>query len=460
MSLPIRIRQGSLAHRCYVLVPWILLVAAIVYIPFATKFGFTPGSIEKPLRIEQINKVICYAVAIVGLDLVIGYSGQLSLGQSAFIGIGAYTTVILVADHHWSYLATLPASAAVCFVAGLLVGIPAIRVKGVYLAIITLVIAFIFPSLVLRYGWLTGGTNGKGPPRQRAHLNAPSWLPYSDTGRLAGPLWVYTILIVVATVLFILARNFVRSRPGRALIAVRDNEAGAVAMGVNVAPYKALIFGVSAMYGGLCGSMLMLIRPFASEVQFNWQLAIFLVVGLVIGGTGTISGAAIGAIVYLFVPFYMSSWTYDQSGIPWGLRQVSAPLFDFLRPGGAASVGIIFGGVVILLMFVLPGGFVDGIRRLRARLVLVEPNPSWLRERRRLHAGEAHSPTLFSATGVHARETTSAGSAGDDVGDPGLEVAEGGNGSADLAALGTRPGEAQAEREVDVPVPVEDRHGD
>ena len=399
--MPIEIRQGTLVHRLYVLIPWLIAIGAIVYVPFATKFGFTPGSIDKPLRINQINQVIAYAVAILGLDLVIGYSGQLSLGQSAFIGTGAYTTVILVADHDWGYLATLPASAAICFVAGLLVGIPAIRVRGVYLAIVTLVIAFIFPSIVLHFDWLTGGTNGKGPPRTGARLRAPSWLPYSDTGRLADPLWVYTISIVVAAILFVLARNFVRSRPGRALVAVRDNEAGAVSMGVTIGPYKALAFGVSAMYGGIAGSLLMFIRPFASEVQFGWRLAIFLVVGLVIGGTGTISGAPIGAFVYLFIPFYMSQWTYDQSGMPPVLRQVTAPLFDLLRPGGSAADGIVFGLVVILAMFVLPGGFIDGVRRLRGRVVRVVPDPAWLRERRREHRGEEHHETLFHPTGQH-----------------------------------------------------------
>ena len=398
--MPIEIHEGSRAHRLYVFVPWILAIAVIVYIPFATKIGFTPGSIDKPLRIGQLNQVIAYAVAILGLDLVIGFSGQLSLGQSAFIGVGAYTSVVLVADHHWNVLATLPVSAGVCFVAGLLVGIPAIRVKGVYLAIVTLVIAFIFPSLVLRFDWLTGGTNGKGPPRTTAHVTAPSWLPYADTGRLAGPLWVYTISICLAAVLFVLARNLVKSRPGRALVAVRDNEAAAVSMGVNVGAYKVLAFGISAMYGGLAGSMLMVIRPFASEVQYGWRLGIFLVVGLVIGGTGTISGAVIGAWVYLFLPYYMSAWTYDQSGMPPVLKQISAPLFDLLRPGGGAADGIIFGLVVILLMFVLPGGLVNGWRRLRARVVRVVPDPAWLRERRRLHAGEHHDPTLFHPTGL------------------------------------------------------------
>ena len=102
--MPITLREGSVAHRVYVVVPWVIAAAIILFIPFANEIGFTPGSIDKATRLVQLNSTIAYAVAILGLNLVIGYSGQLSLGQSAFIGLGAYTTVILVADHHWSCL--------------------------------------------------------------------------------------------------------------------------------------------------------------------------------------------------------------------------------------------------------------------------------------------------------------------------------------------------------------------
>ena len=131
-------------------------------------------------------------------------------------------------------------------------------------------------------------------------------MPFHDAGRLATPLWTYFILLVMATILFILARNFVKSRPGRALIAVRDNQTSAAVSGVNLPMYKALTFGVSAAFGGIAGTMLMMNRPFASDVQFGLNLAIFLVVGLVIGGAGTISGAVPGALVYVFVPYFMS----------------------------------------------------------------------------------------------------------------------------------------------------------
>src|SRR4051794_26742942 len=349
--MPVRLLEGSSAHRIYVTAAWLVVVAVIAYVPLATTVGWTPAGIGTVGRIGQLNNLMAYAVALLGLNVVIGFSGQLSLGQSAFLGLGAYTTVILVGDHHWSYFSAMAASAGISLVAGLLIGLPATRIKGVYLAIVTLVIAFVFPELVLRFAWLTGGSNGKSPPRTQARMRAPSWVPFADTGRLAGPLWVYCILAVVAAATFLLTRNGMKSRVGRALIAMRDNEASAATMGINVALYKASAFAVSALFGGLAGSMLMMSRPFASTALFDLQVALFLVAGLVIGGTGTISGSIAGACTYLFVPYFVTAWTFDQSGMPPGLRPLTAPVFAALEPGGSGGVGVVFGGVLILLVF-------------------------------------------------------------------------------------------------------------
>ncbi|MET0327066.1 MAG: branched-chain amino acid ABC transporter permease [Ilumatobacteraceae bacterium] len=381
--MPFEVRQGTRPHRAGVIVAWLVAVAAIAYVPLADDIGWAPGSIDKALRIGQLNQVIAYAVAVLGLNLVIGWSGQLSLGQSAFIGLGAYTTVILVADHDWSFFATLPVCAALCFVVGLILGVPASRISAQYLAIATLALAYVFPSLVLRYDWLTGGPNGKGPARGQVELVPPSWLPFADAGRLAEPLWVYCILVVMATALFLLARNFIASRPGRALLASRDNAAGASTSGVDVTIYKAMAFAMSAVYGGLAGSMLMMNRPFASEAQFGTEVGIFLVVGLVIGGVGTISGAIPGAFVYLFVPYFVSEWTIDQSGMPPGVRQVAGLVFDWLGPAGGGISGAVFGLTLLVLVFVLPGGFIAGMRTLRERIVTIIPHPSWLADVRR-----------------------------------------------------------------------------
>jgi branched-chain amino acid transport system permease protein len=378
----VTLKEGTTRHRAYVIGAWVLVAAVLLYVPFAHETGFAPGSIDKAFRISQLNDVIAYAVAILGLNLVIGYSGQLSLGHSAFVGIGAYTTIILVADHGWSYFATLPISAGLCFAVGLIVGVPALRIRGLYLAIVTLSVAYVFPTLVLKFESLTGGPNGKKPDRGEGKLVPPSWMPFSDAGRIAEPLWVYCLLLAMATVLFFFARNFLKSRPGRALVAVRDNQTSAAVNGINLPMYKAMAFGVSAAYGGLAGSMLMMNRPFASDVQFALDLAIFLVVGLVVGGAGTVSGAIPGAMIYVFVPYFMSEWTNDQSGMPPGLQQVTKPLFSWLedRQGAGAIAGVFFGVGLVIFVFLLPGGFIDGMRRLRAHVVRVIPNPSWLRQ--------------------------------------------------------------------------------
>jgi branched-chain amino acid transport system permease protein len=376
--LPITLRQGSFAHRVSVGVPWVLVLAAIAYVPFAHRVGFAPGSIDQPFRIEQLNQVVAFSVAILGLNLVVGFSGQLSLGQSAFVGLGAYTTVILVADHGWSIFATLPVAAGVCLAVGLLVGVPASRISGPYLAVATLAMAYVFPALVLKYESLTGGVDGKGPGRGVVEMTPPSWAPFADAGRLAEPLWVYCILVGIAALLFLLARNAVRSRPGRALLAVRDNPASARSCGIDPMRYKAMAFAASAVYGGLAGAMLMINRPFASDGQFGTRMAIFLLVGVVVGGSGSIAGAVPGALAYFFVPYHLTAWTDDPGGMPPGLRQVATPLFEWLRPAGATIAGFFFGLTLLVLVFLLPGGFADGVRRLGRRFVRVVPNPSWL----------------------------------------------------------------------------------
>jgi branched-chain amino acid transport system permease protein len=376
----VTLRQGSPGHRAYVIGAWVLVALGILYVVFAHSLPITLFSLDKGFRVSQINDVVAYAVAILGLNLVIGYSGQLSLGQSAFVGLGAYTTIILVADHHWSFFATIPVSAGLCFLVGRLVGRPALRIRGLYLAIVTLAVAYVFPTIVLKYENLTGGPNGKKPDRGTAEMIPPSWMPFADAGRLAEPLWIYCILVVMAVALFLLARNFIKSRPGRALIAVRDNQTSASISGVNLALYKAMAFGVSAAFGGLAGTMLMINRPFASDVQFGLNLAFFLVVGLVAGGAGTISGAVPGALIYVFIPYFVGEWTLDQTGMPPGIKQATKPLFDWLedRQGGDAISGVFFGLGLLILVFLLPGGFVSGMRKLRARLVHVIPNPPWL----------------------------------------------------------------------------------
>ena len=166
---------------------------------------------------------------------------------------------------------------------------------------ITLGLATIFPAVILKYGTLTGGTTGKMP---RDKLVPPEWTPWDAHDRMGPPTYRYFVIVAIAALMFLLARNLVRSRVGRALVAQRDNQTDAATSGVNVAIYKTLAFGTSAAFAGIAGSLLMIQQPQATETKFGVMLAIYLFIGLVLGGVAIISGAIPGAILFVFVPYY------------------------------------------------------------------------------------------------------------------------------------------------------------
>jgi len=293
---------------------------------------------------------------------VIGYSGQISLGHSAFVGIGAYTTIILVADHDWSYGATMPVAFVLTFIIGVLVGLPALRIRGLYLAVVTIAVATVFPTLVIKYESFTGGPNGK---QSSTRVLPPDWTPFDAHSRFGPYAYRYFVILIIAAVMFLLVRNIVKSRVGRAIIAQRDNQTSAATSGVNLAVYKTLTFGVSAAVAGVAGSLLMIETPQATDTKFGLNLAIFLVVALVIGGVATIGGAIPGALAFVFVPYYTRDWSDNISWLQG-------------RPGAGAISDVIYGVLLLIFVFLMPGGVMDGIRRIKARVVKVIPNPSWL----------------------------------------------------------------------------------
>ncbi len=377
----ITIVEGSNAHKAYRYIPWALFVLTIFLAPFALILtpSFSLGSSTFTASLSNLNHAISYMVGVLGLGLLVGYNGQISLGNSFFMGLGGYLTATLVVDNHWSYVTTLIVVLPVTFVIGMLVGLPALRIKGLYLALTTLGLAAVFPAIVRldQFRERTGGANGK---RISTDINAPSWLPLDGIAKFlsgipivgdwafgdgrvgnrdASAIWVYVLLVVLAAVAFWVARNLVYSRPGRSIIAIRDNETGAAISGVNVAMTKTLTFGVSAALGGLAGTMYALAIQFVAPDVFGINLAIFLIVGLVVGGVGTLSGAVIGGLIIIFVPI-------------WASQIKSVPLVPerFLQ----GPTGVFFlGTLLIILTFFLPGGIVYGIRKLRARFVTIVP---------------------------------------------------------------------------------------
>ena len=218
---------------------------------------------RRELQRHPLGDGVTLAVAILGLNIVTGYSGQISIGHSFFFGIGAYTTMILVADHGWPFLATLPVAGALGFIVGFVIGLPALRIRGLYLSLVTLGLALAFPAIAksdnffgIDFASLTGGSNGKVDHRRRGHHDER--LPLGPAIVGAGQLVGRTTgssprSFVVAIVMFLLTSNLVRSRVGRGLIAMRDNETGAAVSGVYPAQYKVLAFATSALVTSIGG---------------------------------------------------------------------------------------------------------------------------------------------------------------------------------------------------------------
>ena len=354
-SLPIVIERKSPAHRGFQLVGVLAAFAFYLYVV---------GVVENFSAIRWAV-AITLAVAILGLNIVTGYSGQISIGHSAFFGIGAYTTMILIADHGWPFLLTLPFAGALGFVVGAVIGVPALRIRGLYLSLITLGLALAFPAIVksdnffgVNFAELTGGSNGKVissgdvTTKRGFHWNPPSWAPDSWTTND----WVFTTVFVIALVLFLLSSNLIRSRVGRGLVAMRDNETGAAVSGVFPAQYKVLAFATSAFVTAIGGGCFALAATTIGPDTFGLQRSIEFIAGLVIGGVATIIGPAIGGGLVEWLPY----WAYE---VDW-------PLVGKLE--GPQS-GILYGLILVVIIFFMPGGVVYGLRQLRSKLIVFVP---------------------------------------------------------------------------------------
>ena len=277
-------------------------------------------------RVFQFTLVLVYAIALLGLNMLTGYNGQISLGHGAFYAIGAYCAAILMDKWGVPYWATLPVAAVVCLVAGFLFGLPALRLEGLYLALATFALGVSLPQL-LKYHHIeqwTGGVQGITIIKP----DAPFGLP------LNADQWLYFFTLAVAIVMFVLGRNLLRGRVGRAMLAIRDNPVAAQAMGVNNALYKSLTFGVSAMYTGVAGALGAIAVQFVAPDSFNFFLSLAFLIGIVVGGLASISGALYGALFIQFVPNIADAVS---KAAPWAIFGVFLIAFVYLMPGGIAG---------------------------------------------------------------------------------------------------------------------------
>ena len=289
-----------------------------------------------PYRVSQFTLVLIYAVAVLGLNLLVGYSGQISLGHGAFFALGAYTCAILLDRTGIHYLLTIPAAGLVCFIAGFALGLPALRLRGLYLALVTLAIAIATPVLLRRFDSLTGGSQGLAVEQP----TAPGW------SGLADDQYLYFLSLVVAAPLFWFAAGVVRRDVGRALIAMRDDETAAKTMGVQLATYKTRAFGLSSTFAGIAGALFVFSNGFVAPESFTLVVSFSFLAAVVVGGLATVAGALFGALFIVFIPVW------------------SADVNDALS-------GVIYGAALIACMYVFRSGIMGLLRSGFARLVEV-----------------------------------------------------------------------------------------
>ena len=307
-----------------------LLVVALVLLPF----------LVKNYRVFQFNLVLVYAVAILGLNILTGFNGQISLGHGAFYAFGAYTAAVMMDKMGAPYWTTLPVAGAVCFAFGFLVGFPALRLAGHYLALATFALALAVPQL-LKYKKIEGWTGGV----QGIVLSKPDApFEFSLFGQPLSPdRWLYFFTLLATAIMFLLAWNLLRGRVGRALIAIRDHPIAATAMGINLPMFKSLAFGVSAGFTGVAGALGAIAVAYVSPDSFTVTLSIFLLVGVVVGGLASIPGAIFGAIFIQFVP----------------------NISDQISKSAPAAI---YGILLIGLMYLMPTGVMGMVQRVWARL--------------------------------------------------------------------------------------------
>lgn len=274
----------------------------------------------------QLSGVMAYAVAAIGLNLITGYAGQISLGHNAFFALGAYSAALSMTYFNVHYMTSVLIAAVVTFVVGYLSGFPAQRLRGLYLALITLVLAVSVSPVIKHFKSVTGGMSGLAIERP----TPPEW-----TG-LSKDAWIYYTVLSVTILCFYLARNFVAGSTGRALTAVRAAPLAASSMGVNVNSYKVLIFGLGSMLGGIGGALFNFSIGFIAPDSFNLLLSVSFLAAIVVGGLGTIWGALVAGLFLQFVPSYASDLS-------------------------EALSGAVYGAILIVCMFFMPKGIVGTI---------------------------------------------------------------------------------------------------
>jgi len=295
-------------------------VAAAALIAFAAVLPFGVSN----YHVFEFTTVMIYAIAVLGLNILTGYNGQISLGHGGFFAAGAYTAAILMHRYGVPYWATLPPAALVCFGLGLLFGLPALRFEGPYLALVTLAMAVAMPQLLKYFDTWTGGQQG---------INLVKVQPPLGLG-IGRDVWLYLFVLAVLLIAMRVAANILHGRTGRAFVAIRDHSIAAAAMGIHTARYKTLAFGISTLFTGVAGALSAIVIGFVAPESFGLFLSLSFLVGSAVGGIATIPGAIVGGLFIEFVPNLANDIS---DAAPWAVYGLAMLLFMYAMPRGVVG---------------------------------------------------------------------------------------------------------------------------
>jgi branched-chain amino acid transport system permease protein len=293
-------------------------IAAVIVI--AVLLPFTLSN----YHVFELTQVMIYALAVLGLNILTGYNGQISLGHGGFFAAGAYTAAILMHRYGVPYWATLPPAALVCFALGVLFGLPALRFEGPYLALVTLAMAVAMPQLLKYFDTWTGGQQG---------ITLVKPMPPPELG-INRDRWLYFFVLVVLLVAIRVAANLLNGRTGRAFVAIRDHPTAAAAMGINNARYKTLAFGASTLFTGIAGALAAIVIGFVAPESFTLFLSLSFLIGSAVGGIATIGGAIVGGFFIEFVPNVANDIS---DAAPWAIYGLTMLLCMYVMPRGVVG---------------------------------------------------------------------------------------------------------------------------
>lgn len=313
-------------------------------------FSWAPFVLDG-FRSFQLTRIAVWVVVAMGLNILTGYNGQISLGHGALVALGAYTSALLMDStqqmsfidaNPWPFWATIIVAGGLVAIVGFLLGLPALRLSGPYLAIATLALVISFPSIIRKYDEFTGGAQG-------IRVGQPPPPPFLD-GLLSRDQWLYFLSLLTAVIMLVLAWNILRGPLGRAFVAVRDSEVAAAAMGINIARTKVIAFTISAFYAGIAGGVFTQVTGTVTPESIDLVQSINFLTAIVIGGLASILGSVIGAAAIIFLPS-------DVPDLVGNLPGLSTEVVE-------RAPGAIQGAIVIIVMILMPAGVAGFLHRL------------------------------------------------------------------------------------------------